>query len=299
MSQEVGQNELQAKTRQLMDGPLKHIKAAMLAAAIVPLASVLATPASAQAHCASGGVCGIVFNDANNNGFRDAGETGIPLAKVYVCPGAVTCDDNNPDAVIFETNPDGSFSLFEFAGTYTVAVKVPTGTQASPPNIMGNTQDSFDSDGVPNGSGFSVVTVTVAEAPFIATDFGFAPSAHSNPGTGTPGYWKNHPEAWPVAGITIGLNTYTKAQAIAWLGKVGKDKTTTIFASYVSAFLNLQIGNDGSCVGAAMASAYTWLSNHPVGSNVAGGSVDWQTAEPWHQTMDAYNNGQLCVQHRQ
>jgi hypothetical protein len=45
MSQEVVQNELKAKTQQLMDGPLKHIKAAVLAAALLPLASVAATPA--------------------------------------------------------------------------------------------------------------------------------------------------------------------------------------------------------------------------------------------------------------
>ena len=56
----------------------KHIKAAALAAALLPLASVAATPASAQStFCASGGVCGFVFNDANNNGIQDAGETGI------------------------------------------------------------------------------------------------------------------------------------------------------------------------------------------------------------------------------
>ena len=299
MSQGLGQNELQAKTRQLMDGPLKHIRGAALAAALLPLASVAATPASAQGTCASGGVCGIVFNDANNNGFQDAGETGIPLAKVFVCPGVVTCDANNPDAVMLETNPDGSFSLFEFAGTYTVAVQIPTGTQASPPNIQSNTQDTFDSDGVPDGSGYSVVTVTVADAPFIATDFGFAPSGFSNPGTGTPGYWKNHPEAWPVSSIVVGGNTYTKAQAIAWLGKVGKDKTTTIFASYVAAWLSVEIGNDPSCVASAMASADGWLAAHPVGSGVAGSSAAWQTAEPWHQTMDAYNNGLLCAPHRQ
>ena len=145
---------------------------------------------------------------------------------------------------------------------------------------------------------FSATTVTLVGANNTDTDFGFYDSPHPNPGTGTPGYWKNHPEAWPVAGITIGANTYTKAQAISWLGKVGKDKTTTIFASYVSAFLNVKLGNDDSCVASAMASAYTWLSNHPVGSNVAGSSAAWREAEPWHQTMDAYNNGLLCVQHR-
>ena len=82
-----------------------------------------------------------------------------------------------------------------------------------------------------DGSGNSVATTTLTGGFNADTDFGFSTSAAPNPGTGTPGYWKNHPEAWPVATITVGGVTYTKAQAIAWLGKVGKDKTTTMFSS--------------------------------------------------------------------
>ena len=43
------QAELRDQTRQLLDGPLKHIRGAALAAVLLPLASVAATPASAQA----------------------------------------------------------------------------------------------------------------------------------------------------------------------------------------------------------------------------------------------------------
>ena len=57
MSQEVRQTELQEKTQQLLHGPLKHIRAAALAAALLPLASVAAAPASAQDACPSGGIC--------------------------------------------------------------------------------------------------------------------------------------------------------------------------------------------------------------------------------------------------
>src|SRR5262245_28364840 len=78
-------NELRDQTQQLLDGPLKHIRVAALAAVLLPLASVAAAPASAQAVCASGGVCGTVFNDTNNNGVQDAGETGIENVTVYVC----------------------------------------------------------------------------------------------------------------------------------------------------------------------------------------------------------------------
>ena len=43
MSQE--QVQVAEKTQQMLQGPLKHVRAAALAAALVPLASVVATPA--------------------------------------------------------------------------------------------------------------------------------------------------------------------------------------------------------------------------------------------------------------
>ena len=51
MSQEICQSELQEKTQKLLQGPLKHIRAAALAAALLPLASIAAAPASAQTAC--------------------------------------------------------------------------------------------------------------------------------------------------------------------------------------------------------------------------------------------------------
>ena len=84
MSQETRQTEVREKTQQLLQGPLKHIRGAALAAALLPLASVAATPASAQALCPSGGVCGIAFNDTNHNGIQDADEGGLENVHLLV-----------------------------------------------------------------------------------------------------------------------------------------------------------------------------------------------------------------------
>jgi hypothetical protein len=63
------------------------------------------------------------------------------------------------------------------------------------------------------------------------------------------------------------------AQALGWLSKVGKDKTTTMFSSLVSAMLNVHIGNDGACVNATIAAANSWMATYgPVGKGVAGSS---------------------------
>ena len=130
-------------------------------------------------------------------------------------------------------------------------------------------------------------------------DFGFFVPSVQQPGTGTPGYWKTHPEAWPVAQITIGGATYTRDQAIAWLDNVNKDRTTTMFSSLVSATLNTIIGNDKSCVASTIASANAWMQTYgPVGAGVHASSVAWKLGEPMHRLMDNYNNGMLCAPHR-
>jgi hypothetical protein len=97
----------------------------------------------------------------------------------------------------------------------------------------------------------------------------------------------------------VGGVTYTKAQAISLLGKTGKDKTITMFQSLVSAMLSVMVGNDGSCISAAIMEGNKWLMANPVGSNVAGGSAAWTSGDPIHITLDAYDNGLLCAPHRQ
>jgi hypothetical protein len=97
---------------------------------------------------------------------------------------------------------------------------------------------------------------------------------------------------------------YTEAQAIALLGNVGKDKTTTMFSSLVPAMLNVVIGNDPSCVSSTIAAPNVWMAAPPVGygpvgSGVAASSYAWSIGEPLHMQMDAYNNGLLCAPHRQ
>ena len=293
MSEDTCQTELRKQTQELLQGPLKHIRGAALAAALLPLASVLATPASAQpSACASGGVCGFVFEDTNHNGVQDAGEPGIEGAHVFLIVGGDTLET--------DTGPDGFYFFFVPPGTTTQAVvRVPTGMEPSPANV--GSDDKTDSDGIPDGFGNSVAPpTTLVGLGNSDTDFGFFTSAAPNPGTGTPGYWKNHPDAWPVSSITVGGVTYTKAQAIAWLGRVGKDKTTTMFSSLVPAMLNVLIGNDSSCVSLAISKANTWMATYgPVGSNVAASSAAWAEGEIWHKQMDAYNNGLLCAPHRQ
>ena len=121
-----------------------------------------------------------------------------------------------------------------------------------------------------------------------------------DPGTGTIGYWKNHPEAWPVDEIIIGGITYTRDEAIEIMKskKVKGDKTHDMFAQLVAAKLNVEIGNSSGCINGIIASADDWMSIYNVGTGVSADSEAWKMAEDWHEMLDDYNNGRLCAPHR-
>ncbi len=121
-----------------------------------------------------------------------------------------------------------------------------------------------------------------------------------SPGVGTPGYWKNHPEAWPVDEITIGGILYTKDEAIAIMNmEVAGDKTYNMFFHLVAAKLNVLIGNASSCIAETITAADAWMAAYgPVGSGVAAKSDAWDDGEPLKDMLDEYNNGELCAPER-
>jgi hypothetical protein len=297
MSQEDRQtSEVCAQSQALLQGRLKHTRTAALALALVPLAAI-AVSTQVNEPCSSGGICGTVFYDENGNGLQDTGEPGIPGASVTV----VYTIDGVPYELTVPTNSDG---LYEFGtlvprGEYEVLVQIPPDSAPTTANV--GSDDAADSDGTSDDHGNSVAPVKWDddETQDSNTDFGFIKSMASNPGTGTPGYWKNHPEAWPLPGVTVGGKYYTKDEAIALLNQVGKDKSLTMFSSLVPAILNVKLGNDGSCVQSTIDLAQAWMLKYgPVGSNVHAASYAWKVGEPLHRLMDNYNNGMLCAPHR-
>ena len=297
MSQEGPQkNALCAQSQELLQGPLKHTRTAALALALVPLAAV-AVSTQINEVCPSGGICGTVFYDTDKDGIQDAEDAGIPGVSVTI----VYVVDGTPYEFTVPTNENGfyDFGAALPRGEYPISVQIPPDTTPSPADQ--GSDDAADSDGTPDGHGNSAAKVVWEESEphDSGTDFGFTKSAVTNPGTGTPGYWKNHPDAWPVQTITVGGVVYTKEQAIALLEQVGKDKTLTMFSSLVPAMLNLAIGNDGSCVSSTIDQAQEWMTKYgPVGSGVHAASYAWKVGEPLHRLMDNYNNGMLCAPHR-
>lgn len=90
----------------------------------------------------------------------------------------------------------------------------------------------------------------------------------------TPGYWKNHPEAWPVTSLTIGGVTYDQAQLLVILNTaIRKDPTYILAHHLIAAMLNVANGADDSING-AIAEANALLTTYPIGSMPTGAAKD-------------------------
>ena len=261
--------------------PRNHRKLMRIRKSLFTLSLIMA---SATAWAADLG--GTIFCDANCNGIRETNEVGLAGVTVnaYLC-GTSTLVGSTV------TGPDGTY-LFEPSASmplgttfYTCAVIPPGYGAGANPGNQGYACSSF--------------CFTFVEPCDCTHDVGLCPVTVScpspGPGTGTPGYWGNHPEAWPVNEIQVGGITYSKALAIKDMKlKSTKDKRWTLFASLVSAKLNVLIGNDSSCIASDIAGADAWWATYN-GSAVAANSAAWKLGEPYQLALDAYNNGLLCA----
>jgi hypothetical protein len=106
----------------------------------------------------------------------------------------------------------------------------------------------------------------------------------------TIGYWKTHPEAWPVDSLTIGGVPYTQKQllGILWNAKA-KDATSMLAAQLIAAKLNVENGVDPTSISDTISDADEFLTIYPLGSNPRG--VDREYALMLKDALDYFNNG--------
>jgi hypothetical protein len=122
----------------------------------------------------------------------------------------------------------------------------------------------------------------------------------------TPGYWKNHADAWPgeyQGGIIIGEEYYTKDEAIKRMQEPVKgDKSNNMFDALVAAKLNVANKCSSCQIKNTIIDADQWMGKHSPG--VKASSNAWQdrtyfakcsipSGEYLYQKLDAYNNGLL------
>ena len=279
--------------------------AGTLAAAMLAVGVGHASAQAASCDDESALVCGHVYTETNNNpGFHVGEGTTQTVTVVLVDSSGTPVQTESSNPIITScadgpSNPGCSYYSFNAPpGTYKVCIQVDDGKNTNCKAVDTEVVDIPLS----SGSGNSQPPVDV-DPPY---------DVYGVFGTGTPGYWKNHKEAWPAEGVKIGGVNYlnqatatapdkTVTEAIALMGKVSGDKTYSMFAALISAKLNTtaMMQNNDVCIAGTIYNADKWMVAHPVGSNVKASSLAWQeAADLWHQKLDDYNNGKLCAPHR-
>ncbi len=109
--------------------------------------------------------------------------------------------------------------------------------------------------------------------------------------TYTDGYWKNHPESWPVSSLVIGTVTYTAAQLLQILNQPTQGNGLVSLAhQLIPAKLNLANGADGSTIAGTISAADALIGAlviPPIGS----GSLAPSQTRAYTQTLGDFNNG--------
>ncbi len=115
--------------------------------------------------------------------------------------------------------------------------------------------------------------------------------------TFTQGYWKNHTEAWPVAGLTLGTVNYTAAQLLAILQQPAQGNKLTILAhQLIAAKLNLNNGASPASISATIAAADALIGGLVV-SPIGAGSLPTNPATGYANSLDDFNNGLIGPGH--
>ncbi len=113
----------------------------------------------------------------------------------------------------------------------------------------------------------------------------------------TQGFWKNHPEDWPVESLTLGTVPYTKAQCIQILQTpVKKNGLVALAHQLIAAKLNVIENADSSCISTYITQADALIGDLSIPS-VGNGKLTTKQASFLNNVLDDFNNGRLCAPH--
>lgn len=239
-----------------------------------------------------------VFHDLDGDGIQDSDEPGIAgvTLELYSDLGGapvastVTGDVGNPNYEACRlldpaTDPAGMYCFgVDLDDEYVVVVA--------------------DSNFAAGGSLETFVPVAGNSAPakmagtnYLDADFGYYQPPP--PGVATIGYWKNHPDEWPLTEMLLGAVLFDADEAmdVLWQPPRG-DKTIILAKQLIAAKLNVAQGSISTCIVDTIDLADQFLTVHPVGSKLKK-HPDWNAyGSEVHETLDDYNNGLLCANHR-
>jgi hypothetical protein len=115
--------------------------------------------------------------------------------------------------------------------------------------------------------------------------------------TYSQGYWRNHPNAWPVTSLTLGTVTYQAAELMAILDNPARGNGLVILVhQLIAAKLNIANGADSSAVQEAVTDADTMIEALVVPPIGDGYLAPAQTGD-LTETLTEYNEGTIGPGH--
>src|SRR5918997_1453974 len=184
---------------------------------------------------------GMKFEDKDGDGVKDAGEPGLAGWKIHLF-GA-----NDSDHQVATTDAEGKYAFYVKPGSYTVCEELQPGwTQSYPTAGADCSTHTHGGTSSPGAKGYAITLTSGQDDK--DNDFG----NHKKKKEGcTPGFWKNHPEAWEgySTGQTLeavfnvpdafGLDSTTLLEALSFGGGNGSEGAARILLrASVAALLN-------------------------------------------------------------
>jgi hypothetical protein len=109
------------------------------------------------------------------------------------------------------------------------------------------------------------------------------------------GFWKNHPEAWPVTELQLGNVTYNQQELLSILRQPVRGNGLVLLAhQLIAAKLNIANGADGSCIQQTLADADSLIGDLVV-PPVGNGYLQPKDVAGIAGVLGSYNEGNLCA----
>ena len=153
----------------------------------------------------------------------------------------------------------------------------------------------------PTPSATPTVTPTPSATPTVTPTPSATPTVTPTP-SATPsgcvfgfGYWKNHPQAWPVTELQLGNVTYTQDELLSIMHEPVRGNGLISLAHHlITTKLNVANGADPSCIQQTIADADALIGDLVV-PPVGDGYLAPRDVNALKDTLEAYNEGQLCA----
>jgi hypothetical protein len=109
------------------------------------------------------------------------------------------------------------------------------------------------------------------------------------------GFWKNHPDQWPVTELQLGNVTYTQDQLLSIMHEpVRGNGLVSLAHHFIATKLNVANGADPSCIQQTIADADAMIGDLVV-PPVGDGHLAPRDVEALKDTLEEYNEGDLCA----